>query len=245
MPYTTITLKPRHITEDRVESFGPLADKLLAVVKHLSAITLILCSLVAAVVVISVADMKVNGRDISRVQTGSMEPTIMVGQYVISKPAVGGELTKGAVITVQADANYGGLPVTHRIIDVAADGTITTQGDANPGPDEFHPKLTDVKSVVTNVLSVEESAYIYPFLGAPGYAADAVTSLVALDFAGLKDALGTDGAPFGTFGLIGLLGFTSVLEAAATAFKKRALRHATDQLNKTVVTPLGAVLNHS
>lgn len=63
------------------------------------------------------------------IQSGSMEPSIMTGDVIISKPQA--EYTKNDVITYR---DHGGRVVTHRILEVLEEGggeAYKTKGDAN------------------------------------------------------------------------------------------------------------------
>jgi len=65
---------------------------------------------------------------------GSMSPTINIGDaIVITRPPA--TLAPGAVVTLDA----GGEMVTHRVIEVRADGTLVTRGDANSAAEEWQP----------------------------------------------------------------------------------------------------------
>lgn len=68
------------------------------------------------------------------VLTGSMEPTIPVGSLVFSKYTDPVALSVGDIVVFYDGTSS--VPITHRIIGNQVDeGTITTQGDANPMPD--------------------------------------------------------------------------------------------------------------
>jgi signal peptidase I len=79
------------------------------------------------------------------ITSGSMQPTIRPGDVVVAAPHPRAPLEPGDVI-VFADARLGGL-VTHRIIDVADDGSYTTRGDANRSPDPSPVAPDDVVGV--------------------------------------------------------------------------------------------------
>lgn len=66
------------------------------------------------------------------ITSGSMAPLIRPGDVVLSAEAVAVE--PGQVITYEDPARDGTL-TTHRIVSVDDDGSIRTQGDANPTPD--------------------------------------------------------------------------------------------------------------
>ena len=84
------------------------------------------------------------------IQTGSMEPELMVGDVIISKRYSGEELRAGVdgdIITyVGREGSFSGKTVTHRVVKVTENG-IYVQGDANNTPD---PMITndDVKAVM-------------------------------------------------------------------------------------------------
>ncbi len=66
------------------------------------------------------------------ITSGSMEPLIRPGDVVLA--AVDDDLEPGQVITYQDPARMDSL-TTHRVLSVNEDGTLRTQGDANPTPD--------------------------------------------------------------------------------------------------------------
>ena len=71
------------------------------------------------------------------VTSGSMSPAIHVGDVVVTSPVPVSEvpwLRPGSVV-LAADPNHPGSPVLHRLVRHNLDGTLTTRGDANPGPD--------------------------------------------------------------------------------------------------------------
>lgn len=78
----------------------------------------------------------VAGYSLLHVITGSMEPTISVGDYVIVKHEDPSTLGAGDIIAYYTkDPQIYGLPVIHRIHEVKDNGTFVTWGDANPSPD--------------------------------------------------------------------------------------------------------------
>lgn len=84
--------------------------------------------------------------------SGSMEPTLSLGDYIITKERSFTELDKGDIISFE----NGQTIVTHRIEEQLPDGRFVTRGDANRIDDQ---------------LAVDEEAYIgkmlfrIPFLG--------------------------------------------------------------------------------
>ncbi|WIE65082.1 signal peptidase I [Curtobacterium sp. MCLR17_036] len=68
------------------------------------------------------------------VMTGSMEPSLHVGDVVVSKTVTPHELRKGQVLLF-ADPDHVGTLRMHRFDTLNDDGTLTTKGDANPAAD--------------------------------------------------------------------------------------------------------------
>ena len=80
--------------------------------------------------------------------SGSMEPEISVGDYVIIKKPRKEDIQKGTIITFEQD----GVLVTHRVESVVSDGVYSTKGDANNTVDS---KLVKFENILgTSVLVV-------------------------------------------------------------------------------------------
>ena len=79
---------------------------------------------------------EVFGVSIMKVLTGSMEPSIHEGDFIIVEKADVSSLETGDIISFysQDKAIYGG-PNTHRIVKKNEDGSFVTKGDANTEPD--------------------------------------------------------------------------------------------------------------
>lgn len=97
-----------------------------------------LTALVALTVYIMVCNMRgevagVFGVSVVKVVTGSMEPSIHEGDYIVLKQTDPDELRAGDVICFYSrDSAIYGKPNTHRIVSVLDDGSFVTKGDANP-----------------------------------------------------------------------------------------------------------------
>ncbi len=91
------------------------------------------------------------------IMTGSMRPSILPGDVVLSRPVDPSALALRQVLTVD-DPDHAGRTRTHRLHAFRADGTLELKGDANPQPDSSTVARTAVHGVGT--LRV-------PFVGLP------------------------------------------------------------------------------
>ena len=80
--------------------------------------------------------------------SGSMEPEISVGDYVIIKKPKKEDIQKGTIITFEQN----NVLVTHRVEDVIDDGLYSTKGDANNIVDSELVKFENI--IGTSVLVV-------------------------------------------------------------------------------------------
>ena len=76
--------------------------------------------------------VKVFGKSVLRVETGSMEPSIHTGDYILIETVKPETLQTGDIISFYSeDSETYDLLITHRIAEINADGTFLTRGDAN------------------------------------------------------------------------------------------------------------------
>lgn len=80
------------------------------------------------------------------IESGSMEPRIAVGDVVIAAPEQDPQVLLGRV-TVFTDPAAPANTKTHRVVQLAADGTLVTKGDANPTPDSVHVPISNVRGM--------------------------------------------------------------------------------------------------
>jgi signal peptidase len=100
------------------------------------------------------------------VATGSMEPTIAVGDgFIAIPPVLAGGVSPGDVITFEAQSLDGGGPTTHRVIEETPEGYIT-QGDANSFTDQAagEPPVNDAQ-VYAVALQIGGDVVVLPSLG--------------------------------------------------------------------------------
>lgn len=72
------------------------------------------------------------GSSVLKVVTGSMEPSIHEGDYILVKKTDVSELKEGDIICFYSgDSAIYGMPNTHRIVRLLDDGSFITKGDAN------------------------------------------------------------------------------------------------------------------
>ncbi len=97
------------------------------------------------------------GYSVLNIVTGSMEPEISPGDYILVKRTDPRELSVGDVITFYSrDPLIQGLPNTHRIVEepqMTEDGLVfTTRGDANSANDRHKVYETDIVGVYVKKL---------------------------------------------------------------------------------------------
>ena len=165
--------------------------------------------LVAIAVVLVVGQLLGQPLLLGYVATGSMDPTLAVGDgFVAIPPVLAGSIGPGDVITYEAQAIDGGGPTTHRVVGTTAEGYIT-QGDANSFTDQDagEPPVTETQ-VLAVVLQVDGEVVQIPSVGV---GATAVQNVVG----SITGAIGVGGA-----GQIGVItgGFGIVLIAATLIY---------------------------
>ena len=84
-------------------------------------------------------------RCIMQVITGSMEPTLHVGECIVMEKVSPDALREGDIIAYISEAeDVRGKMVTHRIHAVLDDGTFDMRGDANPVSDRLHVRKDQI-----------------------------------------------------------------------------------------------------
>ena len=102
------------------------------------AVTAVFCGFMIYVTVSTAKGNTVNifGKSVLRIVTGSMEPSIHVGDCIVVEKVDSSELKKGDIIAfVSVQPDIYGIIVTHRIYGTDENGNFITKGDANPTAD--------------------------------------------------------------------------------------------------------------
>ena len=113
----------------------------------LTVLILVLVVLVAYIMINASRGRAVSvfGKSILSVVTGSMEPSIHEGDYIIVEKADADDLKKNDIISFYSrDEDIKGRLVTHRIIERYGDGTFLTKGDANETADTERVRPEDI-----------------------------------------------------------------------------------------------------
>ena len=108
------------------------------------------------------------------ITSGSMFPTIGVGDVLVVAPHDGLDLESGQIVIFEDPVRPG--TITHRIVEVYADGSYQTKGDANVKPDSTPLQPDQV---------VGEARFLIPFVGLPFKWASAGEWLKLFLFVGL------------------------------------------------------------
>ena len=104
--------------------------------------------LLLVLVSVSVAKLRhevpqIAGYSVFRITTGSMEPTIPTGTYILTRKTPAEDIAPGQIITFYSeDPAIAGMPNTHRVVKVAEGEprSFVTRGDANLINDELTVK---------------------------------------------------------------------------------------------------------
>lgn len=126
---------------------------------------------VFAFVLISVIVVRINGGtpsifgySVQRVISGSMEPTLRVGDIILSKSVSDpSEIKVDDIITFEGGADFDDKMITHRVIvpptqNIYGDYTLTTKGDSNMTPDK-EINFSAVKSKYIRTISLLNKFY--------------------------------------------------------------------------------------
>ncbi|MDQ1130930.1 signal peptidase I [Microbacterium sp. SORGH_AS_0888] len=137
------------------------------------------------------------GYSYETVLTGSMEPTIKVGEVAVMRTPVGGELRPGVVVGFKDTSD---TKFTHRVQAVGDDGRAVTKGDANDAPDLFQPSEDDLWGVLVHVIPQPLAGFITVMSLNPEWWANATGAVVGGQWDALAALLPT--TPWGPVALV-------------------------------------------
>ncbi|GAA1494725.1 signal peptidase I [Curtobacterium herbarum] len=165
---------------------------------------------VLAVLVVGLAAAQASGvLTLDRILTGSMEPTLLTGDYVLSRGPSGHDLHRGAIIAYSNPAAYDGLRITHRVHSVTT-GRAVMQGDHNPGPDPYRIAESDVRGVIVGHIGGFGARIVEQFVVTPQWRTDLGSLIHDHDTAAVPALLG--GAPWGLVAALVLMALTALLD---------------------------------
>ena len=209
-------------TEPKV---APLVRFLVTLAKVFNFFSYVVLTSVAAAIIFMICANIFGGVQINRVMSQSMEPYLQAGDYIINEPTNGRDLEVGTVITFEHAGENQGLTVTHRIIEVAGDGSYIVQGDNNNVRDIYQPVAEDITGVLAHHLDGEQAKIAGLFLTTSVWRADFTNAVIDLDRSAFAD-LG-DQAPWGVIALLTLLLLVHVIERCIRVHEARVEeRHA-------------------
>ena len=147
-----------------------MAKKVLRIVSTVFLIVLLLLVILMFYARASGNSLSIFGVRVYRVATGSMEPTLMIGDVIVVRETLVTEIHKGDIITYQGNLKeIAGQTITHRVIKEPEEreGTwyLQTQGDAEGSlPD---PEITSDKVVGKYVTTLPLIGAVYSFFLTP------------------------------------------------------------------------------
>ena len=104
--------------------------------------------------VMAVLPIVIPGYTSASITSGSMMPTLRIGDVVIAADHGGTEITPGTIV-VYEDPRKHDL-VTHRVVSINPDGSYITKGDVNGAPDPRPIPAANIKG---------KAQWIVPFVG--------------------------------------------------------------------------------
>ena len=135
-----VILLKNGITEESTDNMKYIKISPGRIIAIIGNILLGICILITVYAAVSAANGKVAsifGKSIMQVVSGSMEPTIYPGDYILVEKVPFDDLEEGDIITFySSDSSIMGMPNTHRIAEINEDGSFVTKGDANSSYDE-------------------------------------------------------------------------------------------------------------
>ncbi|MBR5134345.1 MAG: signal peptidase I [Clostridia bacterium] len=125
-----------------MKPYKPLLKKIGNIVFAVVIVLLVIVASIALFSRISVGRVKIGAYTFGVISSGSMEPELHIGTFVLIKETDPAALQVGDVITFYSDDPNvpNGDPVSHKIVQIDTDAqgsrTFTTKGTANPATDQ-------------------------------------------------------------------------------------------------------------
>lgn len=131
-----------------------------------------------------------------QVMSGSMEPTIMTGEWTLNVPVKIEDVAVGDVISY----DNGQVDVTHRLVADNGNGTFIAQGDGNDAPDATAVTAQNLRTKVIHVLTPEEEEKLEFVVPSVFYKNEVVDALIDRDWDRLRNI--ENGVPWGFLALV-------------------------------------------
>lgn len=125
------------------------------------------------------------GVSTSKVLTDSMEPSIMTGDWTVSQTIAMDEVAVGDVVNYYNAAER--RTITHRIIELHADGSATTKGDNAGGADEMKVTAENLESKVVVTIHQPFASTMALLIADPEWRSEATDAV----FSGEPETLAT------------------------------------------------------
>lgn len=202
-----MTIASTATATSRTAQKGRLRRGFLAVTEGIGKALHVLLMTVTIVLGLVLVIGTLSGYSTQTVLTGSMEPTIMTGERIISKDATMADIAVGDIISYRDSVR--GISITHRVIELREDGTATVQGDANGAPDSVRIDDSNLLSKVIYIASTSNGSPLKLFTGDARWNSKAIFAAIDGDWETL-DQIKAD-APWGLIGIALVALFLSVL----------------------------------
>lgn len=150
----------RNVTERKERKKLPLWYRAVsAAVTTIAVVAVCFCLVLALIAKAGEGGKQIFGYVVLRVESGSMEPTLAVGDVLLFDACDGTEVREGDIVVFRAPyGTYEGRFVTHRVTEVSVSGDgevlIRTKGDAASGQDSWTLTAGDIVGVYEKTLPV-------------------------------------------------------------------------------------------
>lgn len=155
-----------------------------------------------------------------QVMSGSMEPTIMTGEWTLNVPVEIEDVAVGDKISY----DNGQVDVTHRLVVDNGNGTFIAQGDNNGAPDATLVTAQNLRTKVIHVLTPEEEEKLEFVVPSVFYKNEVVGALIDRDWDRLKNI--ENSVPWGFLALVAAATLWAVVSTVSklVRFGVRAVR---------------------